>query len=112
MVKWYKYLYVSPHIEKKKKRCMQCIEEGKRLAGMYIITLSAPVGNQLEIMAARELYQPAVRDRLPMIVGLAADYGEAMDIVYQIIDDAEAAGMRGCLKAFIEKQEGIQKSLC
>lgn len=42
-----------------------------------------------------------------MIVGLAADYAEAMDILYQIIEDAEAAGMRGRLRAFIEKQEGI-----
>ena len=58
-------------------------------------------------MAARELSQPVLRDRSPMIVGLAADYAEAMDILYQIIEDAEAAGMRGCLRAFIEKQEGI-----
>lgn len=112
MVKWYRYLYVGSRMEKKKKRCMCCVEVGRRLNGIYLITLSTRDGDQLEIMAARELYQPVLKDRLPLIVGLAADYVEAMDILYQIIEDAEAAGMRGCLRAFIEKQEGIQKTLC
>lgn len=107
MVKWYKYLYVGPRMEKKKKRCVCCIEEGRRLYGFHILTLASRDGDQLEIMAARELSQPVLRDRSPMIVGLAADYAEAMDILYQIIEDAEAAGMRGRLRAFIEKQEGI-----
>lgn len=107
MVKWYKYLYVGPRMEKKEKRCVCCIEEGRRLYGFHILTLASRDGDQLEIMAARELSQPVLRDRRPMIVGLAADYAEAMDILYQIIEDAEAAGMRGRLRAFIEKQEGI-----
>ena len=107
MVKWYKYLYVGLRMEKKKKRCMCCIEEGHRLNGIYLVTLSNRDGDQLEIMAARELYQSVLKDRLSLIVGLAADYGESMDILYQIIDDAEAAGMRGRLRAFIERQEGI-----
>lgn len=75
--------------------------------GFHIVTLASRNSDQLEIMAARELSQPVLRERLPMIVGLAADYAEAMDILYQIIEDAEAAGMRGRLRAFIEKQEGI-----
>ena len=107
MVKWYKYLYVGPHMKKKKKRCICCIEEGRRLNGFYILTMASREGDQLEIMAARELGQTVLKERVPMIVGLAADYAEAMDILYQIIEDAEAAGMRGCLRAFIEKQEGI-----
>ena len=107
MVKWYKYLYVGSRMEKKKNRCICCIEEGRRLNGIYLVTLSNRDGDQLEIMAARELYQPVLKDRLSLIVGLAADYSEAMDILYQIIDDAEAAGMRGRLRASIEKQEGI-----
>lgn len=107
MVKWYKYLYVGPRMEKKKKRCMCSIEDGRRLYGFYIVTLASRKGDQLEIMNARELRQPVLKERLSMIVGLAADYGEAMDILYQIIEDAGAAGMRGRLRAFIEKQEGI-----
>lgn len=75
--------------------------------GFHIVTLASRNSDQLEIMAARELSQTVLRERLPMIVGLAADYAEAMDILYQIIEDAEAAGMRGRLRAFIEKQEGI-----
>lgn len=112
MVKWYRYLYVGTRMEKKKKRCMCCVEEGRRLNGIYLVTLSVREGDQLEILAARELYQPSAKDRLTLIVGLAADYGEAMDILYRIIDDAEAAGMRGRLREFIEKQEGIQKTSC
>lgn len=75
--------------------------------GFYILTMASREGDQLEIMAARELGQTVLKERVPMIVGLAADYAEAMDILYQIIEDAEAAGMRGRLRAFIEKQEGI-----
>ena len=112
MVKWYKYLYVGSRIEKKKKRCMCCIEEGKRLRGFYVIALASNVEDQLEIMAANELSHPMVKERIPLIVGLALDYTEAMDILYQIIDDAEAANMRGCLRAYIEKKEGLQKTLC
>ena len=107
MVKWYKYLYVGPRMEKKKKRCMCCVGDGRRLYGFHIVTLTSREGDQLEIMAASELRQPVLRERIPLIVGLAADYAEAMDILYQIIEDAEAAGMRGRLRAFIEKQEGI-----
>ncbi len=108
MVKWYRHLYVGTRMEKKKKRCMQHVETGHHLTGIYVITLSALPDSQLDILSALELYQPTLGERLPLIVGLAADYGEAVELLYQIVEDAQAAGMPGRLREFIEKQEGIQ----
>lgn len=105
MVKWAECVYYGTHIQKKKERYIRRIETGRRLAGLYVITISPHPDNQLEIMAAYELYQPVLRERLSEIVGLAWGYGEAMEILYQMIDDAELAGMRGRLKEFVRRQE-------
>lgn len=108
MVQWAKHIYMGERIRKRSTRYMHRIETGHRMAGLYVITLSPHPDNQLEILQAMELYQPIERERLSMIVGLAYDYAEAMDILYRIIEDAESVGMRGKLKAFLMQQEGIQ----
>lgn len=108
MVKWAKHIYMGERIRKRSIRYMHRIETGHRMVGLYVITLSPHPDNQLEILQAVELYQPIERERLSVIVGLAYDYAEAMEILYRIIEDAESVGMRGQLKKFLMQQEGIQ----
>lgn len=108
MVKWAKHVYMGERIQKRSTRYMHRVETGHRLAGLYVITLSPHPHNQLEILQAVELYQPFERERLSLIVGLARDYTEVMEILYRIIQDADSTGMRGQLKAFLSQQEGIQ----
>lgn len=111
MVKWAECVYYGASIQKKKERYIQRIESGHRLSGLYVLTVSPHPDNQLEIMAAYELYQPVLKERTGAIVGVAFGYAEAMEILYRIIDDAELAGMRGRLKEFVCRQERKTETL-
>ena len=108
MVKWAQHIYMGERIKKRSTRYMHRIETGHRMAGLYVIILSPHPDNQLEILQAVELYQPLERNRLSVIVGLAYDYAETLEILYRIIEDAESIGMQGKLKAFLMQQEGMQ----
>ena len=106
-IKWYKHLYMSPRIKKRRANRIHRIERGRFLKGMYLLMLSAHPDNQLEIMDARFLYLPYENPHISMVVGLADSYGEALNLLLQISEDAAAAGCKGQLKRFILEKEGV-----
>jgi hypothetical protein len=54
---------------------------------IYLITLAANGQDLLDILDSAFLQQKAVRRTLPMIVGLAKGYEEAVELVRQIVEE-------------------------
>lgn len=98
-MKFYKYLYIGDTVKDpdKVKRKL------KRHAGqlVYVICISHGA-DQLEIFHSAYLKQKYYRYYPPIIVGIANDYNEAVDIVVQIAGEClEATG--GCnLKEYLK----------
>ena len=70
MVNWYKNLYVGDTAKKKQKKWMRRIENKKAVPGVWLLTLPSNQQNNLDVIPADLLLQPAVRRNCPMIVGL------------------------------------------
>lgn len=82
---WYSKLYIG---ERAKPKAGKIIRKLKRNAGqmdIYLITLASNGKDMLDIIHSAYLKQPAVRRSLPMIVGIAKGYEEALDMVEQML---------------------------
>ena len=61
MVNWYKNLYVGDTAKKKQKKWMRRIENKKAVPGVWLLTLPSNQQNNLDVIPADLLLQPAVR---------------------------------------------------
>lgn len=84
---FYKKLYVSPSLKKKKKMLIYKIKTGKIVPNLYVITL-AKGDDLLEFYQSFQLKQPYFKEHMPYIVGLADGYEEAVKLVETILLDA------------------------
>ena len=62
-MKYYKHLYLSEGLEKKKDKIIQNREAGKILPGIFLVTLAPDEKNQLEIHRYILLLQPVFTER-------------------------------------------------
>ena len=86
-MEWYSKLYVSDTAKKKKSKIIRKLKTNAGLLNVYVITLSANRQNLLEIIAASYIKQAVVYRNLPMIVGIACSYEEALELVSQIVEE-------------------------
>lgn len=106
MLTWYEPLYLDGHLRKREKSLRKRLNEGRVDVGHYLITLSSNPADNLDIISTSFLVQPALYDRLPMVVGLASSKKEAMRLVLRITDDCLSATGGADLRAFLlAKQE-------
>ena len=95
MVNWYKNLYVGDTAKKKQKKWMRRIENKKAVPGVWLLTLPSNQQNNLDVIPADLLLQPAVRRNCPMIVGLAVSREEAFELVEAIaLETYRETGLR------------------
>ena len=87
MLKWYKKLYIGDNAKKKAKATVRKLNQGRLVLSFYVITLASNEKNLLDFFPASQLKQKAFRSSCPMIVGLAEDYEEAMQLVQNIIKE-------------------------
>ena len=87
MLKWYKKLYIGDNAKKKAPSVIKKVNQGKLQYDIYLITLASNEKNLLEIIQANQLLQKTLRNLCPMIVGLAAGYAEALEIVERIVEE-------------------------
>ncbi len=91
MLTWYKKLYVGDNAKKKKNQMIHKVNHRKLQLEVYLVTLASNPENLLEIISSNQLIQKAVYRRCPMIVGLAAGYWEALELVQQIVAETYEA---------------------
>jgi hypothetical protein len=84
MMEYYKYLYLSEKLEKKKGRVVDRLERGKFQPGIHLVLLPRNERNQLEILNAAYLLQPDYPKAGLFVAGIADSYENALEIVEKI----------------------------
>lgn len=106
-MKFYKYLYIGDTV----KELPKIKQKLKLHAGTSVYVICIAGGDdQLEIYHSAYLKQKYYRYHPPVVIGIASDYDEAVEIIIKITKEClEATG--GCnLKEYLkEKAKGMQK---
>lgn len=83
----YKYLYVGKKARKQRYSIIQGLREGKFQPEVYVITPPQNGNNILEIYSSALLLLPSYRDQDRLILGIAADYWEALEVTRDMVAD-------------------------
>lgn len=96
---FYRRLYVSPFLEKKKRQVIWKLKTHKIMPSVYIITL-ADNQDLMEIYHNSLLKQPYYRKNPPYILGVAESYNAAVELVKKILIDVKASTGKYDIKNF------------
>lgn len=99
-MEFYPRLYVGKNV-KNPNELKAKLKKHAKLSDAYVITLSKNEYDQLEIHKAGYLSQKYYRLNPPYVIGLAADYDEAVEIVQQIAEESYAAQGNCKLKEYL-----------
>ena len=81
-------IYLGESIkEEKLEKIKKKLEKNPFFSGMFLITLSRNVSDQLEIYAAKQLVQSYYKKNPPYVIGITATYEEALVIIEQIVQE-------------------------
>ncbi|MEY8337218.1 hypothetical protein AALB16_04185 [Lachnospiraceae bacterium 62-35] len=86
-MRWYHNLYEGERAGKKRYSIIQKIRRRKFQRGSYVITPPSNGNNVLDIYPSYILLLPYYRESDMMILGIAADYEEALEVAGTIIVD-------------------------
>lgn len=86
-MEWYNHLYVGKKAKRRRHAIIRGIRDGVFDSRSYVITPPQNGNNILEIHPAAMLLLPHLKDQELLILGIAADYWEALEVVRQIVDD-------------------------
>ena len=75
-MRYYKHLYLTEGLEKKKEKIIRKLEAGKLQPGVHVITLAVSERNQLEIYPTIQFKQPAFPEQELFVVGITKGYDE------------------------------------
>lgn len=104
-MRYYKYLYLSEGIKKKKRKIIRKLNEKKLQINIYVITLAQNEKNQLEIYNSMLFLQPNFPNEDFFVVGIAKDYGEALEMVEEISQEVYDATKGADIRSYILKRE-------
>ena len=103
-MKWYSELYVGENVQKKKEKIIRKLNRNAGMLNVYVITFASNQVDLFDIISCVWLKQKALRRSLPMIVGIALGYEEAVDLTVQIIQETlENTGSLQVKQYLIEK---------
>lgn len=107
-MKFYKNLYVSEALEKKKEKIINKLCSGKYPLTVYLLTLIEEGENQLEFFSTTMLWQKMVADDELFVVGIASGYDDAAYLVKEIAEEVyqETGGLD--IRAYIRERENRQ----
>lgn len=87
MIKWANQMYCDGHVEKRKKKIMRAIQDGKIEPRVYCITLSTNPENLFDIINVNEFKFPYYGNMDLYVLGLAIGRDSAISLVEQIINE-------------------------
>lgn len=90
-LKWYPELYAGEGAGVRQKKIIHKLNQNAGMLDIYLITLAVNPANLLEIISSAYLQQKAVRRNLPLIVGIAKGYDEAVQVTVSIIEEVYKA---------------------
>ena len=82
----YERLYFGEKAKKNRVKILQAVREEKA-SGYYVLTFASNEKNLLDIYSASSLNQPYYKQQDLLIVGVAADYEDAAELVGTIVGE-------------------------
>ena len=79
-IHWHKPLYMGARAREKRFRIIQRLRLGCPMHGTHVITPAVGERNLLDIYPAWEMKKPCYRDREFFILGIGADYDDAVEL--------------------------------
>lgn len=86
-MEYYKYLYLSDKIKRKRDKIIRRIEKNKIQHDIYLLLLPGNDRNQLEIIHTGFLLQPDYPKEELFVVGIANSYDAALELVEKITQE-------------------------
>lgn len=83
-MKYYRHLYLSDGLEKKKDKIIRKLQKNKLQYDLYLVTLPETEQNQLEIYNSALFKQPDYPVKELFVIGLAKGYDTAIELVEEI----------------------------
>ncbi|MGN1266847.1 MAG: hypothetical protein ACI4UH_02805 [Dorea sp.] len=107
-MKFYRDLYLSDGLEKKREVIMKKLKAGKFHRGYQLIVLSANPKNHLEIFSSMLLLQSAFTKNGLFVIGITKDYEEALEFVEHLVEKVYNETGRTDIRSYIieKEQEG------
>ena len=100
---FYKNLYIGDSI-RHAERVKWKLKHGAGQLSIYVITNTLSGQDQLEIVHCANLKQPYYKEHPALVYGIAKGYGEALELVRRISEEASNAGMDGELLPYLLKK--------
>ena len=104
-MRYYKHLYLTEGLEKKKEKIIRKLEAGKLQPSVHVITLAISEKNQLEIYPTLQFKQPAFPEQDLFVVGITKGYEEAVELVEEISREVYDATGDLELRDYIQAKE-------
>lgn len=104
-MKFYRNLYVSEGLQKKKEKIIKKLQMGKLQRNLQLITLAVNPNNHLEIYSSMLLLQPLFPKKNIFIVGIVKDYGEALEFVEDLTQKVYNETGRIDIRSYILEKE-------
>ncbi|WP_124066388.1 hypothetical protein [Clostridium sp. E02] len=105
-INWYNHLYVGEKARKKRYRIIQEIRKEKSHSNIYVITPATNGNNILDIYPTTFFEFPFLKEETFLILGIAADYFEALEVAGRVIHDLYRKTGGFDLKIFLEEEAG------
>ncbi len=101
---FYKNLYWGDSV-KKHSLVKWNLYHGRGQFTIFCVKRADTAGDQLDIIHCAFLKQPYYRTNPAYIYGIASGYGEALDLVLRITEEANAAGYEGRILEYLDSRE-------
>ena len=105
-MRWYEHLYVGEKAVASRYRIIQKIRRKAADRQIHVITPASNGNNILDIYSATEFARPHCQERNPLILGIAADYWEALSVAARIVDEMYRTTGGFSLEEFLRQKDG------
>lgn len=104
-MRWYNHLYVGDKAEKKRYQIISGVRHPGLFSTGYVITPALNGNNILDIYPSFELRHEYYRDKELLVIGIAADYQEALLVAAEIVNAMYKNTGGFNLQEFLEKEQ-------
>ena len=105
-ISWFDRLYVGEKAKKKRYKIIQGIRKSKPRPDIYVIMPASNGNNILDIYPTAELFAPFFKMDDVLILGIAADYWEALEVAGRMVHDMYRITGGFDLSSFLEEEAG------
>lgn len=103
-MKWYPYLYIGERAAKKKNKILRRLKTGAGQMDVWVITEAANGVDQFDILSSAWLKRRAVRKKLPVIIGVAKGYDEALELIVQMAEETYRKTGSGDIRSYLKSR--------